>query len=95
METYAEQAAALYRQAAETAGGDYGNAIADRLLKAADGLTRLAAIEKGLPADWQGTEGEDRQPAPARDGSSRPGRRDLPRVAVLRPRGPARCGRHR
>jgi hypothetical protein len=61
MTTYAEQAAALYREAAETSGSDYGNAKADRLLHAADGLTRLAAIEKGLPADWQGTEGEDRE----------------------------------
>ena len=49
MTTYAEQAAALYRQAADCVGGDYGNQMADRLLRAAAGLTRLAAREGPVP----------------------------------------------
>jgi hypothetical protein len=48
METYADQAAKLYREAADVAGTTSGNARADRILRAAEGLTALAAIEKGL-----------------------------------------------
>jgi hypothetical protein len=59
MTTYSEQAARLYRAASDAAGGNYGNAEADRLLHAADGLARLAAIEAGIvPADWQPPAGE-------------------------------------
>jgi hypothetical protein len=65
MTDYMEEAAALYRDAAKAAGGEFGNARSDRLLRAADGFTALAAIERGVvPPGWgppvapQGTEPE-------------------------------------
>jgi hypothetical protein len=48
MTDYAQQAAKLYHEAAKYASCD-GNERADRILRAADGLRDLAAIEKGLP----------------------------------------------
>jgi hypothetical protein len=53
MISYAQQAAELYQEAAKYASCD-GNQKADRLLRAADGLRDLAAIEKGIvPPGWQ------------------------------------------